>query len=214
MMALATPPPPRSPRLRPSDVAVLGYVFCDLEAEIGLRSLHGAQVDAMLGFRGTGSRHYLSPVEVWACWSREGIRRGQRGAYKALLRMVETRQGSKWVTVLYRVYGPRDPNARYDLFGDVAPLAEYTDAVEHTARRLGYAPTREALHRRLSVQCERRPEESKSVYAQRQLQLRGERVQFLAAVRRDAEQLLGLACEVYARTLAATRASKGEISCR
>jgi hypothetical protein len=38
--------------------------------------------------------------------------------------------------ILYRVFGPRDPNARYDLLGPLAPLAEYTPTVEETRRKM------------------------------------------------------------------------------
>ena len=45
-------------RLPPSDVGELRYFFNEFEADIGVRSLHFAQFDAMTGYRGT---RYTAP---------------------------------------------------------------------------------------------------------------------------------------------------------
>lgn len=118
-------------RLPPKEVLELRYYFNAYEADIGIHSLHYAQFDAMLGFQNTGAALWEPQVEPRLC---EARRRGHR-VYRVLARMID-RGASSSVTVLYPVYGPHCPSARYDEFRDLAPIAVYTPTVEALVERM------------------------------------------------------------------------------
>jgi len=118
-------------RLPPSDVLELRYFFNQYESEIGIHSLHFAQFDAMAGFQNVASAWWEPEVEPRACQAR---RRALR-VYRILSAMVSTGNETSTI-VLYRMYGPRVPNARYDVFREFAPLVEFTPTVDALADRM------------------------------------------------------------------------------
>jgi hypothetical protein len=118
-------------RLPPSDIADLRYFFNEFEADIGVRSLHFAQFDAMMGYRGTSEAWFEPQVEPRACAARQLAGRVSRN-----LRAMIAAGRSFDVTVLYRMYGPRPPGVRWETFRELAPIAEYTPTIEAHVERM------------------------------------------------------------------------------
>lgn len=118
-------------RLPPSDIADLRYFWSEFEADIGVRSLHFAQFDAMMGFRGTSEAWFEPQVEPRACAARRVAGRVSR-----TLRAMVAGGDTFAVTVLFRMYGPRPPGVRWETFREFAPIAAYTPTVEAHAERM------------------------------------------------------------------------------
>jgi hypothetical protein len=110
------------------DTWTLKYLWRDFEADVGCRSLHQAMIDGIHRIQGTRSSEHDFPIERF-CFKDRPLRDRISGAYRALCTLSEEPDGPGHVRVLYRVYGPRIPNARTRTFGLVAPLIEYTPTV-------------------------------------------------------------------------------------
>jgi hypothetical protein len=133
-------------RLPPGDIAELRYFFNEFEADIGIHSLHFAQFDAMMGFRGTSNAWYEPQVEPRAC-----VARLLAGRVARNLRAMVDAGNSFGVTVLFRMYGPRPPGVRWETFRELAPLADYTGTVHALAERMTRSLRMKVLSRALEV---------------------------------------------------------------
>jgi hypothetical protein len=112
--------------LNAEQVEDIQFFFNDMEAAVGYASGFGPMINRLNGLGGSGSGAALQPFEHFACWSNPQSQRSMV-VRRALHRMMERGEGHL-VAVLHRRYGPRDPAARYDVLGKLAPLAEYTAA--------------------------------------------------------------------------------------
>lgn len=196
-------------RLRPDDEEALRFFFNDFEAACGVRSSHGAQVEALLNPRSGAPAPTTivvdgvkCPVAIQERWVLDRPKRQRdrvHAVYRAIGRMHEDGEG-KLVVVLWRMYGPKDPNAPYVTIGELAPLAHYTA----TARALGARATA-----RLRKERGFGPEEGFVVEPRQALldELRrrdarpGELDELRRQVRREAERLLIAASARFSREL-------------
>lgn len=108
-----------------ADARELGAFFREYDAAIGFRSTFSAMLAAASGVAiGSG------PPASWDPYA-EIIDRISRGTkvYRTLKRMDAAGQ-SAHVCVLYRLHGPRNGTTERAEFGDLAPLAAFTDAAE------------------------------------------------------------------------------------
>lgn len=151
-------------RLTTAETSELQFFFGQYEAEIGWRSNCGPMLDALISSgKELAENPWLplfnekelaelekkmepTPAKVGAEGPRDmfdsmnevidrGIVRKGNRVYRVLQWMI-AHGAAHEVTVLHRLYGPRDPNARYTVFDDVAPLAEFTAAVESARQTL------------------------------------------------------------------------------
>lgn len=116
------------------DVVDLRFLWRQYESEVGHHSLHGAMVDRLCGLRGNGGAPGVPPFVRYACWTNRVSRR--IAAVRTALRRMSESGAEQLVTVLFRMHGPEDRKARRDLFGEIAPLAEYVPAVEERRTRI------------------------------------------------------------------------------
>jgi hypothetical protein len=112
--------------LNAEQVDGLEFFFNNMEAAVGWSSSFGPMVNRLYGLTGASSAEALQPFEHFACWSNPESERSM-AVRRAVRRMIE-RGESHLVAVLRRRFGPRDPGARYDVLGKLAPLAQYTAA--------------------------------------------------------------------------------------
>jgi hypothetical protein len=211
-------------RLPPADIADLRYFWSEFEADIGVRSLHFAQFDAMMGFRGTSEAWFEPQVEPRACAARRVAGRVSRA-----LRAMVASGGTFAVTVLFRMYGPRPPGVRWETFREFAPIAAYTPTVaahadrvtrtlrmKHLTRALeALGPLeplalervtagvqervspRAAIAARLDAQPRRKEGMSNEAFAKIRHEAREARAEFVRAVIMEADQLLVAASHAY-----------------
>jgi hypothetical protein len=211
-------------RLPPSDIADLRYFWCEFEADIGVRSLHYAQFDAMMGFRGTSEAWFEPQVEPRACAARRVAGRVSR-----TLRAMVVSGDTFAVTVLFRMYGPRPPGVRWETFRELAPIAAYTPTVEGHAERMTRALRMKHLTRALealgplkplalervtggvrervtpseaiAVRLDGRPRRkegmSNEAFARVRQEARDAQAEFVRAVMKEADQLLVAASHAY-----------------
>jgi hypothetical protein len=121
-----------------AEVNDLEMYFTGYAPQIGFRSSYGAIVAAECGVSiGAGTPANWDP---YAGCVRE-ITQGKR-IYRRLKRMIDAGQ-SLYVTVLHLLHGDRQPGEERSAFGELAALAELTDAVAEVrvlvARRRGEA---------------------------------------------------------------------------
>jgi hypothetical protein len=211
-------------RLPPSDIAELRYFWSEFEADIGVHSLHFAQFDAAMGFRGTSNAWFEPQVEPRACSARR-----LAGRVSHNLRTMVANGDSFAVTVLFRMYGPRPPGVRWETFRELAPIAAYTPTVQaHTEpmtralrmrvltralEMLGplddlavervtagvrerVTPT-EAIAARLDSRPRRKEGMSNEAFAKIRQEAREAQVEFVRTVMREADQLLVAASKAY-----------------
>ena len=108
-----------------ADARELGAFFREYDAAIGFKSTFSAMLAAASGVAiGSG------PPAGWDPYAEiiDRISQGTR-VYRALKRMDAAGQ-SAHVCVLFRLYGPRNGATERAEFGDLAPLAAFTDAAE------------------------------------------------------------------------------------
>lgn len=131
------PIPPTPLRLTATEELQLRSFFLEYESEIGWSSTYGAMAARLSGTSGGGGR--ADALEIMSeVVDRGHIKRG-RQVFLILNRMI-SRGESKHVTVLYKLHGDVDPNARYDVFGnELAPLAELTPTVDAAVKELAAA---------------------------------------------------------------------------
>lgn len=139
----------------------LAYLFCAFEGACGVRSVQGSIQDTLvsgtsvqfgskLGAVDARGNPLLLSAEAWADGEHEakaGLRRGDTlRASRTIARLAGTRQGRDAVTVLYRLFGPKDPSAPVPTFGLVlAPLACLTPTAERLAREHAREEARRTL---------------------------------------------------------------------
>jgi hypothetical protein len=211
-------------RLPPSDIADLRYFWSEFEADIGVRSLHFAQFDALMGFRGTSEAWFEPQVEPRACAARRVACRVSR-----TLRAMVASGNTFSVTVLFRMYGPRPPGVRWETFRELAPIAAYTPTVEAYAERMTRALRLKHLTRAVEklgpldalavdrvtggvrervtpseaiaarVDCRPRRNEgvSNEAFAKIRQEARDAQAEFVRAVVKEADQLLAAASHAY-----------------
>lgn len=211
-------------RLPPSDIADLRYFWSEFEADIGVRSLHFAQFDAMMGFRGTSEAWFEPQVEPRACAARRVAGRVSR-----TLRAIVTSGDTFAVTVLFRMYGPRPPGVRWETFREFAPIAAYTPTVVAHAERMTRAirmkhltralealgpleplalgrvtagvhervTPSEAIAARLDTRPRRKEGMSNEAFAKLRQEARDAQAEFVRAVMKEADQLLVAASHAY-----------------
>jgi hypothetical protein len=211
-------------RLPPSDIADLRYFWSEFEADIGVRSLHFAQSDAMMGFRGNSEAWFEPQVEPRACAARSVAARISR-----TLRAMVAGGDTFAVTVLFRMYGPRPPGVRWETFREFAPIVAYTPTVEAQAERMTralrmkhltralaalgpldalalervtggvreYVTPSEAMAARLDARPRRKDVMSNEAFAKIRREAREAQAEFVRAVMREADQLLVAASHAY-----------------
>ncbi len=211
-------------RLPPSDIADLRYFWSEFEADIGVRSLHFAQFDAMMGFRGTSEAWFEPQVEPRACAARR-----LAGRVSGTLRAMVTGGDTFAVTVLFRMYGPRPPGVRWETFREFAPIAAYTPTVLAHAERMTRAlrmkhltralealspleplalgrvtagvqervTPSEAIAARLDARPRRKDGMSNEAFAKLRQEARDAQAEFVRAVTKEADQLLVAASHAY-----------------
>ena len=104
------------PRLSAQARAELESYWQERESAMGFRSSFGPMVDRICGLRADAQ----ATPESYASSRVAGEARRVRHALKTM----QESGLSPWVTVLYRIYGPRDPNVAHGLWGHLAPIAE------------------------------------------------------------------------------------------
>ncbi len=126
---------PTGLRLSTDDVLALRYYFTSYEADIGVASTFGMAMAAWAGvFSGSGAPF----DDPFADIADRGIIKRANMVYRTLKRMCDRGEG-RLVSALFLMFGYPRPGTDYINFGDVAPLAPLTKAVEHAREELALA---------------------------------------------------------------------------
>lgn len=94
-------------RITADDEAALRFLFNDFGGVSGLRSSHGAQIDAMQAPQGTGYRGVSSPAERWVLDFPRALRDRVARVRRVLEVLGATEAGGEAVAILWAFYGPR-----------------------------------------------------------------------------------------------------------
>lgn len=132
-------------RLNGEREEALRFLFCDFSGICGLRSSHGAQMDALNNPRGGGSVGTYSEIydqtpinlyvpDRWLLQYPAKFRDRVNGAMRCL-RALEAAGNSKHAVVLYLVYGPRNHERDWQTFGELAQLVHMTPMAVEMAQK-------------------------------------------------------------------------------
>lgn len=125
----------------------VSYLFCEYASDCGLRSSHGAQIDAMNNPKGAfdpvasfrtiedGVSITTFVPERWSMKYPDRFRARVRRARETFNRMEETQRGRLFGHVIYRMYGPKNRTDPWDIFGQVAPIVSFTETAETVAEK-------------------------------------------------------------------------------
>lgn len=127
-------------RLPSEDINDLSFYFLEFESSVGLRSMHAAMVEVL----STGTQEYVasdwtmmhvkgtSHSSHWQDPYTEGMLRSigrSRKIRENLLQMIENGD-SLYVNVLFSMYGPPRLYLPYSIFGELAPIVDWSDEAQ------------------------------------------------------------------------------------
>lgn len=151
-------PSRRTRRLSPALESHLRYVLTDAETDAGVRSISMGQGSEARATR-HGAERDICDGDVWGAAAGDGfiklfaqeryllqserdpsLAARRRETRRALLAIAEMANGPRYVGLLYRFYGPRQPGTLRDEFGDLGCIVDCVASVEERrvtmARRL------------------------------------------------------------------------------